>query len=308
MRYIIFASVGVVVFCSQVFPQGSTQGRPPVALEPGKVELVVPGKATAAGETPTPAILSTSRDDAAKTRKSAPAAPPAREGDPRELFARANRLYEAGNYEEALAAYNALVRRGFRSGNLYYNLGNTHFKLDDTGKAILFYKKALKLKPRDQDLKSNLEYALSLIEDRIEPRPRSWLVEGWSRAVGYFTLHELIASAAWVYWLLCAVMIIFIYARPWRRFLLRIAGVILLIFAVMVAGAFSRAWLEGQEEAVIIAKEAKVRYGPSDKDVVAFVLHEGAVVEVENRKSNWYQVSLPDGKAGWLEKEWCGTI
>jgi len=308
MRYIIFAWGGVVVFCSQVFPQESTQGRPPVALEPGKVELVAPGKTAAPTETPASSVLPPSRGDAVETEKSAPAAPPAREGDPRELFARANRLYEAGNYEGALGAYDALVRRGFRSGNLYYNLGNTHFKLDNKGKAILFYKKALKLKPRDQDLKSNLEYALSLIEDKIEPRPRSWLVEGWSGAVGYFTLNELIASAAWAYWLLCAVLIIFIYVRPWRTFLLRISGALLLVFAVMVAGAFSRAWLEGHEEAVIIAKKAKVRYGPSDKDVAAFVLHEGAVAEIEHRKGDWYQVSLPDGKAGWLEKEWCGLI
>jgi len=234
--------------------------------------------------------------------------PPSREGDPRELFARANRLYEAGNYEGALGAYRALVRQGFRGGNLYYNLGNTYFKLDDKGHAILFYKKARKLKPRDQDIASNLEYALSLIEDKIEPRPRSWVAEKWSMIVGCFTLGEVIVSAATTYWLLCAVLIIFIYVRPWRAIVLRIAGVLLLVIVVMMGGAISRAWLEGQEEAVVISKEAKVRYGPSDKDVAAFVLHEGAVVEIENRKGEWYQVSLPDGKAGWLEKGSCGTI
>ena len=308
MRYIVFVCVGVVVFCSQVFPQEPAQGRPPAALEPGKIELVAPVKTTTPAETPGPAVLPARRGNAAAARRSASPAPPSREGDPRELFARANRLYEAGNYEEARGAYDALVRKGYRGGNLYYNLGNTHFKLDDKGKAILFYKKARKLKPRDQDIASNLEYALSLIEDKIEPRPRSWLVQVWSRAVGYFTIGELTDSAAGVYWLLCAALIIFIYARPWRAILSRITGALLLVLVVVVSAAFSRAWLEGQEEAVVISKEAKVRYGPSGNDVAAFVLHEGVVVEIENRKGDWYQVSLPDGKAGWLEKGSCGII
>ncbi len=233
---------------------------------------------------------------------------PSREEDPRELFARATRLYEAGNYEGALGAYRALVQKGFRGGNLYYNLGNTYFKLDDKGHAILFYEKAQKLKPRDQDIASNLEYALSLIEDKIEPRARPWVVEKWSKIVGCFTLRELIVSAAATYWFLCAVLIVFIYVRPWRTVLIKIAGGLLIVLMVMMGGAFSLAWLGGQEAAVVLSKEVKVRYGPSEKDVAAFVLHEGAVVEIENQKGEWYQVSLPDGKAGWLEKGSCGTI
>ncbi len=234
--------------------------------------------------------------------------PAAREGDPRELFARANRLYESGNYAEALSAYDALVRKGFRGGNLYYNLGNTYFKLDDKGHAILFYEKARKLNPRDQDVASNLEYALSLIEDKIEPWPRSWILERWSMAVGYFTLGEIVSSAAITYWILCAVLAIFLYVRSWRRPLVRVAGALVIVLAVFVGGAVSRVWMAGQEGAVILSKEAKVRYGPSDKDVTAFVLHEGAVVEIENRKGDWCQVSLPDGKAGWVEGRNCGII
>jgi tetratricopeptide (TPR) repeat protein len=242
----------------------------------------------------------------ASSEKASPKAP--REVDPRELFARANRLYEAGDYAEALSAYEALVKKGYRGGNLYYNLGNAYFKLDDKGRAILFYEKALKLKPRDQDVASNLEYALSFIEDRIEPAPRSWFVERWSAAVGYFTLGEIISSAAVTYWLLCAALVILLYARAWRRPLVRIVGVLILVLAVMISGAFYRAWMLGQAGAVVISKEARVRYGPSDKDVTAFVLHEGAVVEIENRKGDWYQVSLPDGKAGWVEAKNCGII
>jgi tetratricopeptide (TPR) repeat protein len=221
---------------------------------------------------------------------------------------RANRLYESGSYEAARDEYEKLVNAGYRGASLYYNLGNAYFKLDRKGMAILFYEKALKLRPRDQDVRSNLEYARSLIEDRVEPRPQAWLVRRWTGMVGYFNLRELIGAAAAAYWLFAAALIALIYAPSWRRPLVRVAVTLTLALAVAVAGALSRAYLEGQEGGVVLSKEVKVHYGPSDKDVVAFVLHEGTVVEIENVKDDWYQVSLPDGKAGWVKREYCDVI
>jgi tetratricopeptide (TPR) repeat protein len=230
------------------------------------------------------------------------------EADPRELFARANSLYEAGNYQGAADEYGKLVQRGYRGGNLYYNLGNAYLKLDRKGSAILYYKKALLLLPRDQDLKSNLEYALSIVEDKIEPVPRPWLARRWDTAVGWFTLREWRIAAVAIFWGLCAVLIALIYAPGARPALTRVSAAMAGLLLIASAAAFSRAYLEGREQAVVLAREAKIRYGPSDKDVVAFILHEGAVAELKNEKGDWYQVSLPDGKAGWVEKRQCGVI
>lgn len=245
---------------------------------------------------------------AAESAATLPAAPGVRGQDPREIFARGNSFYEAAKYGKAIEEYEKLLRLGYRGANLYYNLGNACFKLDREGKAILYYEKALKVQPRDQDLRSNLDYALSLVEDRVEPLRRPWIVRRWNGLVGSFNLGELIVAAAALYWLLFAVLIIFVYVRGWRRILLRVIVVTLLLLIVAVAGAFSRAYLDGQKEAVVMAKEVKVRYGPSVNDVVAFVLHEGAVVEIENAKAGWYQISLPDGKSGWMKKESCELI
>lgn len=228
--------------------------------------------------------------------------------DPREVFARANSLYEAGKYKEAADEYGKLVEGGCVGGNLYYNLGNSCLKLDRKGKAILYYKKALLLLPRDQDVKTNLEYAFSLVEDRLAPRQKPWCARRWDTVVGWFTLREWRIAAAAIFWGLCAVLIALIYAPGARTVFMRAAMVAAVLFAVSAAAAFSRAYLEGQEQAVILSREAKVRYGPSEKDVIAFILHEGAVVELENEKGDWCQVSLPDGKAGWVEKQQCGII
>jgi tetratricopeptide (TPR) repeat protein len=228
--------------------------------------------------------------------------------DPREIFARGNSFYEAGQYEKAIGEYEKLLQRGYRGGNLFYNLGNAYFKLDQKGRAILYYKKALKLQPRDQDIKSNIDFALSLVEDNIKPSPRSWAANQWNKLVSSFNMRELAIAAVVMFWLLFAVLIVFVYANRWRRILLRVAGILLVLFFVVVAGALSRAYLDGEKEAVVLTKEVKVHYGPSADDVVAFILHEGAVVRVENVKADWYLIGLPDGKSGWLKKSSCELV
>lgn len=236
------------------------------------------------------------------------ASPYAGSADPREVFARANRLYETGKYKEAADEYEKLLERGYRGGNLFYNLGNACLKLDRKGKAILYYEKALRFLPRDQDVKSNLDYALSLVEDKIEPPRRTWLARRWDTVVGWFTAREWRYAAAGLFWCLCAVVIAMIYAPGTRPALSRAAAGVAILLAAALAANLSRGIFEGRERAVILAGEAKIRYGPSEKDVVAFILHEGAVVQLDNENAGWFQVSLPDGKAGWVEKQKCGVI
>lgn len=273
-------------------PPAEAKAAAPAPLAPERVELV-PRRESRPPEVPAslPAAVAT-----------------AGEADPREAFARANSLYEAGDYQAAADVYGTLVTRGYRGGNLFYNLGNANLKLDRKGAAILCYRKALLLLPRDQDLKSNLDYALSLVEDRLEPAPRSWPARRWETAVGWFTLREWRLAAALLLWLLCASLAALIYAPAARPALSRVSAALAIFLLAAAAAAFSRARLEGREQAVILAPEAKVRYGPSEKDVVAFVIHEGALVEIGDERGDWCQVSLPDGKAGWVRKEQYGRV
>ena len=66
-----------------------------------------------------------------------------------ELWNKANQAYAAGRFEEAKVDYLQLVQHGAPTGNLFYNLGNSWFKLGDNGRAILNYKRALALEPAE---------------------------------------------------------------------------------------------------------------------------------------------------------------
>jgi tetratricopeptide (TPR) repeat protein len=82
------------------------------------------------------------------------------------LYNRAGRAYEAEQYEEAVALYEAIAKRRIRAGRVYYNLGNAYFKAGQLGKAILSYERARRLLPRDEDIEANLGFVRLLKVDK----------------------------------------------------------------------------------------------------------------------------------------------
>ena len=82
-----------------------------------------------------------------------------------ELFNSANDLYRQEKIEQAIKIYQKIESKGMVSSELFYNLGNSYYKLNKVGPSIFYYEKALELNPLNQDVKNNLVFAkrLSLI-------------------------------------------------------------------------------------------------------------------------------------------------
>ena len=80
----------------------------------------------------------------------------------------ATQFYSVGEYDKALEIYNSLIDEDLSSVALFYNAGNTNFKLGNIGKSILCYERALVLDPNNEDVKYNLELAQSKVTDNIE--------------------------------------------------------------------------------------------------------------------------------------------
>ena len=71
----------------------------------------------------------------------------------------ANAAYNEGRFATAAENYEAILAQGQHSAKVYFNLGNAYFKQDDLAHAILYYHRALRLEPADEDIRHNLEYA-----------------------------------------------------------------------------------------------------------------------------------------------------
>ena len=62
--------------------------------------------------------------------------------DANSLFEHASVSYEQKEYAQALIHYDEIRDLGLYSTDLYYNIGNCYYKLQQNAEAVLYYEKA----------------------------------------------------------------------------------------------------------------------------------------------------------------------
>ena len=223
---------------------------------------------------------------------------------PEGLWDEAATAYINGHFDEAKAIYEELVARDFSSAKLYYNLANACFKTDELGKAILYYKRALKLAPGNEDYRYNLSVAEAQTKDTIEQVPEFFLTT-WVRA-----LRQTMGCTSWT--VLSLVMLVgaltlclaFLLAQRllWRK--IGFYGTLLagLLFVVATWFAVSeRDSILDESQAVVMSHSLAVKSSPDKAATDLFIIHEGTELHISNRLEDWCEVSIADGKKGWVE-------
>jgi hypothetical protein len=223
-----------------------------------------------------------------------------------EAMRTANQLYEAGQFAQATQAYEQLVAQGYTDGALFYNLGNAYFKQDDLGRAIVNYRRAQQLAPRDKDIKANLALARAQAVDQLEIAESGGLASQLGGAVqGLLTLNELamLTLGAWL-------MLVFLFilhgsvkaGSSWRKSLRYALTVAAVVFAVGVLALGSYLYVDRDLSAgVIVTAEVDVTSGPGTQYVTAFTLHSGAEVDLVEVRGSWSRLTVPDGELeGWV--------
>jgi tetratricopeptide (TPR) repeat protein len=215
-----------------------------------------------------------------------------------ELYFKANQYYKDGKFENALNTYNEVLETGRTGGDLYYNMGNTCYRLKMTGHAILYYERAHVFMPRDADLDYNLRYVKKTVKDAVENKPSIFSsIFFWTRSM---TLNETLLLFAIINLFFWVSFIIRIYfKKEWTYYL----PVILLVVWLVTGLSFGWKYLYilNDNRAVVLAETADVLSGPDIGNTLLFQLHSGTIVTQEREEEDWKLIRLPDNKRGWIK-------
>lgn len=220
--------------------------------------------------------------------------------DVQSVFSQANKNYEDAKYEEAISNYESLISSGISDSRVYFNLGNSYFRSNSVGKAILNYEKALKLSPRDEDTKFNLNFLRTFIKE-----PDEGLLY---RLVTSLTINEITVACSLIYLLLFVSLILSLFYKIPRLKTVNIsAGLLLFVCLVWWYGIYSAEIKT--ERGIVISAPAEARTGPGDDYSVGFTLPEGKKVVVLSEKDNWYAIAVKQAESegvmlkGWIKKD-----
>lgn len=221
-----------------------------------------------------------------------------------ELQVRAEKAYSEKKYKEAITAYQSILKEGAVSYKLYYNLGNAYYKNNELGKAIYNYELANKLKPNNEDIKTNLRIANEKTLDDIESKEnfflgalKSGLVNSLSTAGwAWLSIGSLIGCFA-------LALLFFIsknIALKRLGFFVSILCLISFIGSMVLGYAALNNKLQ-TKFAIITIRETKIYEEPNTASESKFSLHEGTKVKVLETNPDWTNIKLENGNEGWVK-------
>ena len=223
------------------------------------------------------------------------------------VFRRANDACLKEDYKGGVEGFEALVRSGWGSADVLFNLGTAHLRQGRLGFAVLYLERALRLDPSDADARSNLEAAQKLRVDKLIGTPEeTGGEEPFTSRLTSYTNGETWAFAFLVLWVAGALALL---GRRWAsaglRLSLLLGGLAAVTASIPCAAVTAiHAMVEsGAREAVIVAQSLPVREGPQESFKAGFEVHEGLKVRLLDRDGRFVRIRLSNGLQGWIPSE-----
>lgn len=219
--------------------------------------------------------------------------------------AEADELYKKEKYTEAASAYEALLKgKDGVSAALYYNLGNTYYKLDNIPLAILNYERALLIEPGDGDIRANLALARGKTVDKVTPPSEMFFVTWWHGFCNSMSAYSWCILAISCFVLMLVGILLYMFAPQLLVRKIGVYGAMVLLVLVVLFNftAYSQnEAFSNRKSAIVLAPAVSVKSSPTDSSTDLFVIHEGSKVEIlDASMKQWKEVKFEEGKQGWI--------
>ena len=222
--------------------------------------------------------------------------------DPQALFDEAALHYEQQEYEMALNTYSQIEALGLFSSDLYYNIANCHYKLQQIGESVLYYEKALKLKPSDEDALFNLKLVQLQLVDKLAVVPMVFYQKWMETIKKRLSIDQWAKFGLFFLFLFGLFFVLFLFAKSYRlkkrAFTISICSFLISLSSL---GLAYYSYRTTTIEAVLMQANAYVKSAPSSQSEDLFILHEGTKIQVLEVFNDWSKIKLSDGMIGWVE-------
>jgi tetratricopeptide (TPR) repeat protein len=222
------------------------------------------------------------------------------------IIEQANAAYTEKDFPAAAQLYETALSEDGASAAVYYNLGNTYYRMNRIAQAILNYERALLLEPANRDIRFNLEIARLKTVDKIEPVGEFFLSEIINNIQNWWNTDQWSYIAIVCFFLLIVCLFLFFFSR---KIILKktgfFAGLVLLIIC-LASNAFAynqKKKLTHRTTAIIFSSTTTIKSAPDNSGTDLFILHEGTKVKINNRLGEWNEIETADGNVGWIKSK-----
>jgi tetratricopeptide (TPR) repeat protein len=219
------------------------------------------------------------------------------------LFDRGNTAFAKGNYQQAANDYQKIIDGGYQSAAVFFNLGNAYYRLGDLPSSLLYYEKAHKLAPSDEDINFNIHFANARTTDKLEQPAEFFITKWWNNFILFFSVSTLAALSILFVIGGFGILVLYLFTN---NFIIKRSSFYTGILVIVIGLAFI--FMAGQQEnyfsshhqAIIFGNSITAKSTPDANGKPLFIVHEGTKVDVLQKTATSIEVQLPNGNAGWI--------
>jgi tetratricopeptide (TPR) repeat protein len=218
----------------------------------------------------------------------------------------ANVAYKKGDFEKASKIYENILTCGLESAEVYYNLGNSYFRLKNIPKAIINYERAKLLAPDNDDINFNLSLCNSFIIDKVNLLPEFIVYTWFKKLTNSLSINQwaIFSLSFFALSLLFILFFLFSGVAVWRKFFLWFGAFFLIItIGTTIIALKARSEIVNNHFAIVTASVTTAKSSPDDASTDLFIIHEGTKILVNEDLDDWSEIKLLDGSVGWIKSK-----
>ena len=209
-------------------------------------------------------------------------------------------FYQSRAYQNAKTSFEKVLKNNWESPELYYNLGNTYYRLNDISGAVWAYEMCLHHEPTHEDSEFNLKLVNVNVKDRIA------IPEAPIYLKFYMGIKERFTSNQWVKIILglLILFLLFVLVRHfWGYFpvINSFENFLLILMFIILFFTVNSIWSDSNiSQGIIHLETVSVLSEPNIQSTTLFKVHEGLKVSITQKSRKWLEIELIDGKIGWI--------
>ncbi len=230
-------------------------------------------------------------------------------GDYNALWQKGNDFYQQKQYDSAAFYYEQIAILKPGNATIFYNLGNTYYRLNKIGPAVLNYERALKINPDHKEAKENLVLTQARISNHIRPTPDIFFIRWWNALTRPDKAPTWSVCSLATFALIMLVLFLRKFSTSVGKYIpSMVTGFLILILCCCLLIAFTATRKSLLPTGAVVMQNDAALMNASLKGKPVMLVPEGTPVKIKSENGVWIEVSLPDGRSGWLRLEFVTKI
>ncbi len=218
------------------------------------------------------------------------------------LWQKGKASYQQMKYDSAAYYFGQIAAIKPKNAEVYYNLGNTYYRLNKIAPAVLSYERAIQLNPDYKEAKDNLALTQGRISNRIQSTGDIFFMDWWQHTTHPNKAGAWAIAAVLTFALIVVCLVVRRFVKGGDKLPVQVPGILGFVCICLLVLAFAASERAEQVTTAVVMQNDAPLMNNEQKGKPLALIPEGTTVKIVEEKTTWVEVTLPDGRNGWLQQ------